>query len=422
MLIPDSRFEVPSALAYQLASTMQGELAARRGIVALGRRALSDALPDAERTATVPVPVLGLPLGVYRVSLLERPYEVVTRPAGGRERVVGIVPADRAHDHEGEYEDEQEYGEVISDHEAALLTLELLGAENEAELDQFLGSVFKAVSNVAKGVTKTVAAVGKKLDKVVDKINKVVPIKSVINTVKKGWEGINKFVPIEAVLSLTPVGMAMRGMKAAGRVLAGENIFKVAGNLVKSGLRDVGKAMQLASTVAAFVPGVGTGVAAALGAAGALAQGQPITEAVLAAAKSALPGGQIAAAAFDVASGLAQGKSLTEAALNAARNQIPGGPAARAAFDAGLALARGKKLQDVALAAAGQALPRSPFTESALNFAQRVAQGASPQEAALTAAGSALLRRAGPPAPPIGVKHEIGRGAWPSAGVAATAI
>ncbi len=62
--------------------------------------------------------------------------------------------------------------------------------------------------------------------------------------------------------------------------------------------------------VAPFVPGVGTGIGAALGAANALASGQPITQVLISAARGALPGGAIAQGAFDVAMNLAKGKNI----------------------------------------------------------------------------------------------------------------
>jgi hypothetical protein len=303
--------------------------------------------------------------------LFGRPYDLIARSGVAGERLVGVVPAVRERP-------EQRWqaldDSILSEAEAAELALELLGAESEEELDQFLGKVFRKISKAARGVAQTVSNAGKSIGKVMDAVNNVVPVVS--------------------VLSLTPMGMTMRYAKNLGRIAAGENVFKVAGKLVKSGVNDVGKAMQLASTVASFVPGLGTGVGAALGAAGALAQGRPITEAVLEAAKGALPGGRIAAAAFDVASGLAQGKNLSEAALTAARNQLPGGPAARAAFDTGLALVRGKKLQEVAMATVGRALPPSPFSAAALSFANKVSKGENVQKAALSSAGRALMQRA----------------------------
>jgi hypothetical protein len=51
-----------------------------------------------------------------------------------------------------------------------------------------------------------------------------------------------------------------------------------------------GKLGQFAAMVAPFVPGIGTGIGAELGAANALAAGEPITDALLAAARSAIPG------------------------------------------------------------------------------------------------------------------------------------
>jgi hypothetical protein len=95
-------------------------------------------------------------------------------------------------------------------------------------------------------------------------------------------------------------------------------------------------------------------VAAALGAANALAAGRPISEAMIQAARSAIPGGRLAQAAFDVGMNLAQGKNLSQAALAAARNQLPA--ASRAAFDTAVALGQGKNLQQAAYASAGRVL------------------------------------------------------------------
>jgi hypothetical protein len=363
---PKPQFILSSKMAYQLAAAVRGQATARVGTVTRVRRALVTATPRARRIGSVVVPLVGLRLFVYRVTLLGAPFELVTR---GR-RVVGVVrcaPGARGASGRARvslsFEQETapfspssleaaktDRDEVLSEREALELAFELLGAETEEELDQFLGKVFKSVSKAAQGVAKSVSSAGKAIGKVVDTVN--------------------KFVPVKALMSFTPMGMTLRAAQGLKRVASGENVFKVAGNMVKSGLKDVGQVMQAASTVASFVPGLGTGVGAALGAAGALAQGRPITEAVMSAVKGALPGGAIAAAAFDVASGLAKGQSLSESALSAARNQLPGGPAARAAFDAGLALARGKKLQDVALSTAGTFVPKNRFTNLALNAAR----------------------------------------------------
>ncbi len=304
------------------------------------REGLVAAAPTARRIGVVRVASLGLSLPVYRARVQRHDYDIVMRRgASGAERVVGVVPVRGT----------PRAAVETTEREATVLALELLGAETEEELDYFLGKIFKKVASVAKGVASTVGKITRPIGKVVD--------------------AVNRFVPIKSVWNLTPAGMAMRAVEGAGQVLQGKNVFKVARDMVQSGVKDLGNVLSAASAVTAFVPGLGTGVAAALGAAGALAQGKPITEALIASVRSAIPGGALAQAAFDVASGLIKGQSLSEAALSAARKQLPGGPAAQAAFDAALALTQGKKLQDVALATAGRFVPRGPGVSTALALA-----------------------------------------------------
>ena len=286
----------------------------------------------------------------------------------------------------------------------------LLVAEDE-ELDLFLGKLIrrarKAVSGVARGVGKTVGGVAR--------------------TVGKGLSAIDKVVPVSMLtrgLSMSPLGMAVRAgvgavqaaadgrnvFQGAMRSLAdspgtrflvdtgmaaarGENIAKAAQKAMQAGIGDVRKSLQFAAMVAPFVPGVGTGVAAALGAANALASGQKITDALIAGARGAVPGGAIAQMAFDTAVNLARGKNVGEAFLNSARSRLPGGPAAQAAFDAALTLAKGKSIQDAAFAATGRLLPRSPYAADALSFVRKVAAGQNIQRAALSGAGNFILNK-----------------------------
>lgn len=110
---------------------------------------------------------------------------------------------------------------------------------------------------------------------------------------------------------------------------------------VVSTAEDIG---SYATTVVALVPGVGTGVSAALSAGLALAQGKNITDAVKAGIRGAIPGGAIAAAGFDVAVKVASGANVGQATLEEARAQLPPG-AAQQAFDVGLAVVTGEKHQ-----------------------------------------------------------------------------
>lgn len=98
--------------------------------------------------------------------------------------------------------------------------------------------------------------------------------------------------------------------------------------------RVAGPLLPLAKTVASFVPGAGTAVAAALSAAESMAKGKSLEQIALDAATGAIPGGPLAQMAVKSAMNLAQGQSLTEAAIAAARSQIP--TEAQQAFDIGM--------------------------------------------------------------------------------------
>src|SRR5882672_1279950 len=130
-----------------------------------------------------------------------------------------------------------------------------------------------------------------------------------------------------------------------GAIASGQRLDKAMLGTLKSqvnAVRDVAPYVQM---VVSVVPGIGTGIGAALGAGIALSKGRPITEALLAGVKGALPGGPIAASGFDMAMSIAHGKPVLESALHAARSQLP--EVAQKAFDIGLSLAQGRKLQNV---------------------------------------------------------------------------
>jgi len=88
-------------------------------------------------------------------------------------------------------------------------------------------------------------------------------------------------------------------------------------------------------SVISLVPGVGSGISAALGAAQALADGRPIDEAIVAGVRTAISGGPMAEMAFDAAWGLAHGRPIDSTVLSTLRERLPTGFAQRA-FDNGL--------------------------------------------------------------------------------------
>jgi hypothetical protein len=227
------------------------------------------------------------------------------------------------------------------------------------------------------------------------------------------------------------VGPALHGVlviaggpfKFTDQVIQGERIDRALINDFRDKLAGVKEVAPYAQTVISFVPGIGTGVSAAIGAGLALAQGKPIDEAIVIGVRAAIPGGPVAVAAFDLTYAAATGQNLIEAAgksairtlglppqaqqafnviyraakgeniplalLNEARGYLPPGPAQKA-FDVGLALAQGKRLQDAAVEelahlapaqiqmitnAAGPILQRSPALQVAKNLiADPVAQ------------------------------------------------
>lgn len=276
----------------------------------------------------------------------------------------------------------------------------------DEEMEFFLGKLARRVRRAAGGLAKAAGGVAKGIGKGISTVGKIVPL----STLTSG-------------LAFTPIGMAIRaGVGAASAAASGRNVFQGAARSIAStpftrfavdtasGLAqgqklgkalagagqaqvgDVRESLRFAAMVAPFVPGIGTGVGAALGAANALASGARITDALVAGARNAIPGGAIAQTAFDTAANLAKGRNLSEAFLDAARSRLPG-PIAKAAFDTGLALVKGKKLQDAVIDAGGKLLPKSPFSADAIAFVKKAAAGENLGKAALSSTGNMVMRR-----------------------------
>ena len=290
----------------------------------------------------------------------------------------------------------------FSDYEAAVFF------DQPEEVDLFLGKLVRDVGRAAKKVSRTAQQAAKTVGRTATQISRVVPLSQMadlasrmtpLGTVARaGWGGLSAGLKGQNVLRgaarASVSGPLNRFVFDTGLAVArGENIARAMRKAGQAGINDVHEQLRFAEMVAPFVPGLGSGVAAALGAANALADGRPITEALIAAARSALPGGEFAKTGFDLGMNLARGRNLSEAMLATLRARLPNNPAARAAFDVAVALGKGKRLQDVAFSAAGRALPPSPYAADALSFARRVAAGENMQTAALSLAGKRVLHR-----------------------------
>ncbi len=144
----------------------------------------------------------------------------------------------------------------------------------------------------------------------------------------------------------TTIDIATAPARLALDIASGARIDRAVLKAAKDQVRIVRDVAPYAQTVISLVPGIGTGVSAAVSAGIALAEGRDLDEIAKAAIRGALPGGPVAAAAFDAAIKVAQGKNVGEIALESARDLIPPGPG-RQAFDIGLAVATGENLQNV---------------------------------------------------------------------------
>lgn len=175
---------------------------------------------------------------------------------------------------------------------------------------------FKAVAKGASSVAHAVSSVAKS---------------TLVKAVAGAVSGIAK--------KMVDTGKALTGITFIQKVLGGERLDRA---LVDDIKRKIAIAPDIAS-VAAIVPGLGTGIAGATAFAAALAEGKPITEASIAAARNAVPGGPAVQFAFDMAANLLKGKNVAVAALNSARARLP--KAAQAAFDFGVGIVQGQNIQ-----------------------------------------------------------------------------
>jgi hypothetical protein len=187
-----------------------------------------------------------------------------------------------------------------------------------------VGSFFSSIKNAVKSVAKAV----------VPKVVKQAAQK-VVAVAKKVATAIAK-VPVLGTIIKAAGTLALLPARATAQLVQGKRISAIAVDQFKTALGSVKTLAPYVQTVISFVPGIGTGISAGIGGALALASGQKIGDALLAAAKSALPGGPVAQAAFSIASDVMHGKPLTTIAIDA----LPIAPAAKTALMSGLQAAK----------------------------------------------------------------------------------
>lgn len=212
-----------------------------------------------------------------------------------------------------------------------------------ADTSGILGSIGSAVSGAAKGVAKGVRKAAKGVGKGVSAAGSALGKVPVVGAGLKGAYN----------LSMAPVALATN-------IASGARIDKAVVGHFKNQIAAIKDTAPYVQTVISFVPGIGSGISGAIGASLALAEGKPITEALIAATRGALPGGPLAAAAFDVATAAAQGKHISDIALAA----IPLPPAQkdilRQSLEVAKDIAAGKRVETIVLNRVNDNLKKLP--------------------------------------------------------------
>lgn len=213
----------------------------------------------------------------------------------------------------------------------------------------FLQKVGHAVGSLAGDAAHAMNSVANVAGKAIDKAGQVVSHIPVIGK------------PLKAVIDLNPV-------KAAGglvsKIASGERLDHAFLETAKSQIHAIREVAPYAKMVASFVPGVGTGVAAALAAGTALADGRSITDAVIEGVKDAVPGGALGKSLVQAAVDITHGDSITDAAMHAALSNLPAH--IQQAAQSAIALAKGKGVREAVLQAVRANLP--PEAQKALEI------------------------------------------------------
>jgi hypothetical protein len=221
----------------------------------------------------------------------------------------------------------------------------------------------KAIGSGVKVVTSPIGAIGKEIKKI--------PV-------------------VGGALSATYNLTLNAPFKVAHNIADGKRLDRVAVGHFKGQLADAKTVAPYAQTVVSFVPGVGQGISAAIGTGLALSEGRPLSEALVAAIKGAVPGGPIAQSAFSIAASAAQGKPIDQIALSA----LPISDAQKTALltvtNLGRDLAAGKRVDESVFNRVKSLLPTE--LGAALNTGIAVGKGKSLQDSVVKNMSPVILK------------------------------
>lgn len=192
--------------------------------------------------------------------------------------------------------------------------------------------------------------------------NPVKPVAKVTGKVAK----VVKKVPVVGKPLSAVVNLGNAPVKLVAQVTSGDNINQSVLNNLKEQVKSVKEIAPYAKMCISLIPGVGTSVAAAIAAGSALVQGQPITDAIVAGVKGAVPGGMVAQSAFSISVDVLQGKTINNAVVNALPLNTTQKSALRTVVNMTRDLAAGKNVSKSVIVEAQRKLPND--VQKAINI------------------------------------------------------
>lgn len=193
-----------------------------------------------------------------------------------------------------------------------------------------------------------------------------------------------KKIPVVGSPLASVYGVAIAPAALAESIASGQRIDKALIGNFKAQIQDIKTLAPYATTVVSFVPGVGQGLGAAMAAATALADGQPLSSAVLKGIKGAIPGGQLAQSAFGAVTAVASGKGLDQVALGALPLPDEQKAALKTALNVASKISKGQRVDAVVMEEALKRLP--PEVSKAVHVGLAVGHAANIQKKSHVAA------------------------------------
>ena len=191
------------------------------------------------------------------------------------------------------------------------------------------------------------------------------PIKLKANIVTSVGKKVGK-VPVVGKPLKAAINITNAPAKLAASVGSGERIDQAVIKNIKQQVKDIKTVAPYAKMVVTLVPGVGTGLGAAISAGCALAEGQSITSAFVEGIRGAVPGGALGQSVFNIAGNVANGGSLQSNLVAALPLTATQKTALTKVVNLGKDVASGKKIDTIVVNQLQNQLP--PDVRKAINI------------------------------------------------------